>query len=526
MPETATGAGRARPSPPALAREMDTFPKLALDNARRLPAKIAIREKGYGIWQAYSWSRYAEETRDIALGLAAIGFARGDKTAVVGDNRPELYWAMLATQALGGIPVPLYQDSIEREMQYIVDHAEARFAVVEDQEQVDKLLHVKAECPHLQHVIYKDARGMRRYTDPCLLSLEALQELGRKFGREHPRYFDEEVAKGRGDDVAVICYTSGTTGRPKGTMLTHRNLIETAKSAVAREGLSASDEVVAYLPMAWIGDHMFSFGQSIATGFTTNCPESAATVLHDLKEIGPTYFFAPPRIWETILTQVMVRIDDASCAQAPHGPLLPRRRPAGGAAPPRARAGAPRRSRAVPDRPRARLRPPARQPGHAADPRGLYRGRGDRPGALRVLPLARHQREAALRHDGVERAGVHPAGRRREARHGGNAAAGRRAADQRLRRGHVPEPGCLRRLLQEPRGHAGDAGGRLDPLGRRGSHRQGRPPQDHRPGQGRRPAHRRHALRAQVPREQAQVLAPTSRRPCASGRAGRSSPRS
>ena len=219
---------------------------------------------------------------------------------------------MLATQALGGIPVPLYQDSIEREMQYIVDHAEARFAVVEDQEQVDKLLHVKAECPHLQHVIYKDARGMRRYADPCLLSLEALQELGRKFGREHPRYFDEEVAQGRGDDVAVICYTSGTTGRPKGTMLTHRNLIETAKSAVAREGLSASDEVVAYLPMAWIGDHMFSFGQSIATGFTTNCPESAATVLHDLKEIGPTYFFAPPRIWETILTQVMVRIDDAS----------------------------------------------------------------------------------------------------------------------------------------------------------------------------------------------------------------------
>ena len=312
MPETATGAGRARPSPPAPAREMDTFPKLALDNARRLPAKIAIREKGYGIWQAYSWSRYAEEMRDIALGLAAIGFARGDKTAVVGDNRPELYWAMLATQALGGIPVPLYQDSIEREMQYIVDHAEARFAVVEDQEQVDKLLHVKAECPHLQHVIYKDARGMRRYADPCLLSLEALQELGRKFGREHPRYFDEEVAQGRGDDVAVICYTSGTTGRPKGTMLTHRNLIETAKSAVAREGLSASDEVVAYLPMAWIGDHMFSFGQSIVTGFTTNCPESAATVLHDLKEIGPTYFFAPPRIWETILTQVMVRIDDAS----------------------------------------------------------------------------------------------------------------------------------------------------------------------------------------------------------------------
>jgi long-chain acyl-CoA synthetase len=290
---------------------MDTFPKLALGNVRRLPDKVAIREKGYGIWQAYSWTRYVEETRDIALGLAAIGFARGDKTAIVGDNRPALYWAMLGTQALGGIPVPLYQDSIEAEMQYIVEHAEARFAVVEDQEQVDKLLHVKDQCPHLQHVIYKDARGMRRYTDPCLLSLDALQELGRKFGREHPGYFEEEVAKGEADDVAVICYTSGTTGRPKGTMLSHRNLVETAKNAVAREGLSASDEVVAYLPMAWIGDHMFSFGQSIVTGFATNCPESPATVLHDLKEIGPTYFFAPPRIWENILTSVTVRIDDA-----------------------------------------------------------------------------------------------------------------------------------------------------------------------------------------------------------------------
>jgi len=291
---------------------MDTFPKLALGNARRLPDKVAIREKGYGIWQAYSWARYVDETRDIALGLAAIGFARGDKAAIVGDNRPALYWAMLGSQALGGIPVPLYQDSIEAEMQYIVDHAEARFAVVEDQEQVDKLLHVKAECPHLRHIIYKDTRGMRRYTDPCLLSLDALQELGRKFGREHPGYFEDEVAKGGADDVAIICYTSGTTGRPKGTMLSQRNLIETARSGAAREGLSASDEVVAYLPMAWIGDHMFSFGQSIVTGFATNCPESAATVLHDLKEIGPTYFFAPPRIWEAILTSVMVRVEDAS----------------------------------------------------------------------------------------------------------------------------------------------------------------------------------------------------------------------
>jgi long-chain acyl-CoA synthetase len=290
----------------------DTFPKLAIHNAQRLAGKVAIREKDLGIWQSYTWSEYLEQARLIALGLATLGFTRGDKTAVVGDNRPQLYWAMLATQALGGIPVPLYQDSIEREMQYIVDHAEARFAVVEDQEQVDKLLHVREQCPVLEWIIYDDPRGLRHYKDARLLSLEELQERGRKFMQDNPDYFDQEVAKGRGEDTAVIAYTSGTTGQPKGAMLSHRNLIQTARTAVEREGLGPSEEVMAYLPMAWIGDHMFSFGQSIVAGFTTNCPESAATVLADLKEIGPTYFFAPPRIWENILTSVMIRVDDTA----------------------------------------------------------------------------------------------------------------------------------------------------------------------------------------------------------------------
>jgi long-chain acyl-CoA synthetase len=304
-----------RPAAPAVADldpALDTFPKLVQRNARDLARRVAIREKDYGIWQAYSWSAYLEQARQIALGLAALGLARGDKVAIVGDNRPQLYWAMLATQALGGVPVPLYQDSIEREMQFIVDHAEARFAVVEDQEQVDKLLRVKPQCPRLQHVIYDDPRGMRHYSDPCLLSLEALQEMGRKLGDEQPGLFDAEVARGSGDDVAIICYTSGTTGQPKGTMLSHRNLIVTARNAAAAEGLGPADEVLAYLPMAWVGDHMFSFGQSIVAGFATSCPESADTVLPDMKEIGPTYFFAPPRIWENILTSVMVRIEDSA----------------------------------------------------------------------------------------------------------------------------------------------------------------------------------------------------------------------
>ena len=290
----------------------DTFPKLALQNARRLSGKVAIREKHLGIWQSYTWSQYAEQARLIALGLAALGFARGDKTAVVGDNRPALYWAMLATQALGGVAVPLYQDSIEKEMEYIVDHAEARFAIVEDQEQVDKLLHVREQCPGLEYVIYDDPGGLRHYKDSCLLSLQELQERGRKFAEDRPGYFEQEVAKGAAEDTAVIAYTSGTTGQPKGAMLSHRNLIETARSAVSRERLDETEEVMAYLPMAWIGDHMFSFSQSMVAGFTTNCPESAETVLADLKEIGPTYFFAPPRIWENILTSVMIRVDDSA----------------------------------------------------------------------------------------------------------------------------------------------------------------------------------------------------------------------
>jgi long-chain acyl-CoA synthetase len=290
----------------------DTFPKLCRANALRIPRKVAIREKDLGIWQSYTWREYFERSRRIALGLAALGFARGDRTAIVGDNRPELYWATLATQALGGVPVPLYQDSIERELAYIVDHAEARFAVAEDQEQVDKLLRVRAQCPRLQYIVYDDPRGLRSYSEPFLLSLAELEERGDKFAVGHPSYFDDEVGQGTADDTAIICYTSGTTGAPKGAMLSHRNLILTGRNAAAFEGLREDEEILSYLPMAWVGDHIFSYVQSILTGFTANCPESAATVLHDLKEIGPTYFFAPPRIWENLLTNVMVRIEDAA----------------------------------------------------------------------------------------------------------------------------------------------------------------------------------------------------------------------
>ena len=296
----------------ATTREHDTFPKLARANAQRLPDGVAIREKDYGIWQSTTWADYLTQARAIALGLASLGLWRGDKVAIVGDNRPQLYWAVLATQALGGVPVPLYQDSIEKEMEYIVDHAEARFAIVEDQEQVDKLLALRPRCPRLETIVYDDPRGLRAYSETCLMSLAELQEAGRKFDIGHPTYFDDELARGRGEDVAIICYTSGTTGTPKGAMLSHRNLIVTARNAAEAEGLQPDEEILSYLPMAWVGDHVFSYAQAILVAFAINCPESAATVLSDLREIGPTYFFAPPRIWESLLTNVMVRIEDCA----------------------------------------------------------------------------------------------------------------------------------------------------------------------------------------------------------------------
>jgi long-chain acyl-CoA synthetase len=306
------GYATVPPAPAVLDPERDTFPKLVRLNADRIPHQIAIREKKFGIWQSHTWRDYLEESRLIGLGLASLGFARGDKVAIIGDNRPELYWAVAACQGLGGVPVPLYQDSIEKEMQYIVDHAEVRFAMVEDQEQVDKLLRVGAQCPRLEWIVYEDPRGMRRYREPRLLSLSALQERGRVFGAAHPGHFKAEADKGTADDVAIICYTSGTTGAPKGAILSHRNLIVTATNAARVEELRSDEEILSYLPMGWVGDHIFSYAQSIIVGFTANCPESPATVLSDLKEIGPTYFFAPPRIWENILTNVMIRIEDAA----------------------------------------------------------------------------------------------------------------------------------------------------------------------------------------------------------------------
>jgi long-chain acyl-CoA synthetase len=291
---------------------LDTFPKRLVAQASARPNGVFLREKDLGIWQSVTWSHALEEARTLALGLAAHGMARGDKVAIIGDNRPYLYLAMAAVQCLGGVPVPMYQDSIADELKYILEHSEVRFAIVEDQEQVDKVLQVRESLPQIEMVLYHDPRGMRHYRIPGLEWYLDVQERGKRFHDDNPDFFTAEVAKGAGADLAIMLYTSGTTGKPKGVMLSYNNLVRMSLNGIAYDRLTDREQVLAYLPMAWVGDHLFSYGQAMCAGFTVNCPESGATVLSDLREIGPTYFFAPPRIWESILTSVMVRIEDAA----------------------------------------------------------------------------------------------------------------------------------------------------------------------------------------------------------------------
>ncbi|MCC5856594.1 MAG: AMP-binding protein [Ectothiorhodospiraceae bacterium] len=293
------------------ASELDTFPKLLMNNAKVRPNKDAMREKDLGIWQTWTWSQVLDEVEALAGGLKALGLERGDKVAIIGDNRPQLYWAVCAAQALGAVPVPLYQDSVGEEMQYVLHHAEVRFAVVENQEQVDKVLDIKDQVPSLEVMVYDDPRGLRGYQEPFLHALTDVQEKGREYGRQHSGFFEQEAAKGKGGDLSIIVYTSGTTGRPKGVMLSYDNLIETGRLAIKFDNITETDETLAYLPMAWVGDHFITYGESLIAGFCINCPESPETVLTDLREIGPTYFFAPPRIWENLITSVMVRMENA-----------------------------------------------------------------------------------------------------------------------------------------------------------------------------------------------------------------------
>lgn len=295
-------------------RAEDTFPKILLQNGKVFGDRTAFREKDLGIWQSWTWSEVLDEIRAFSIGLQSLGLKPGDKIAIVGANRPRLYWSMVAAQALGAVPVPVYSDSVAEEMAYVLGHAEVRFAAVEDQEQVDKLLSMSEEVPTLEHVIYDDPRGLRDYEQTHLHYFNTVQEKGRERLAQNPG-LESEWANGfsgyKGDDIAVMLYTSGTTGRPKGVMLSFDNLVISARNGNSFDNLDETEEVLAYLPMAWIGDHVFSLAQAFTAGYCVNCPENMETVDTDRLEIAPTYFFAPPRVYENMLTRIMVQMEDA-----------------------------------------------------------------------------------------------------------------------------------------------------------------------------------------------------------------------
>ncbi len=288
-----------------------TFPQLLLKHASERPDAPAMREKIFGIWQTRSWQDMATLVAHVAGGLHLAGLQRGEHMVLIGSNRPRLYATMLAIQSLGAIPVPLYQDAAGPECVFPINNTGTRFAMVEDQEQVDKLLEIRAACPAIGHIYYDEPRGLRNYSETGLASLDSLIEAGKAFAASNPGFFKAEIAKAVETDVAAMFYTSGTTGNPKGVVHTHFTLLNRGKAAADFDHLGPNEDVLAYLPPAWIGQNIFSYAQWLACGYVVNCPESAATVTIDLKEVGPTYYFAPPRVFEGLLTSVMIRMEDA-----------------------------------------------------------------------------------------------------------------------------------------------------------------------------------------------------------------------
>lgn len=293
----------------------DTVPKLLIRNAKQFGDRPAMRFKDLGIWQSFTWGQMRDEIRALALGLRKLGLERGDTVAIVGENRPRLYWTFAAVQSLGGVPVPMYQDSVADEMAYVLEHAGVKMAVVQDQEQVDKLVSIADRVPSLQRIVYDDPRGLRDYDRDRLHEYAEAQRLGREEMAANPgaaAWWLEQIEIGKGADVSVMLYTSGTTGRPKGVMLSHDNVVKSGQNANLFDHFTANDTMLAYLPMAWVGDHIFSYGQAYAGGLCVSCPESPETAVDDRREVGPTYFFAPPRVFESMLTQMTVRMDDAT----------------------------------------------------------------------------------------------------------------------------------------------------------------------------------------------------------------------
>ncbi|MGM0904042.1 MAG: AMP-binding protein [Bacillota bacterium] len=294
-----------------MSKEQNTFPRLLIEWARHSGSKVALREKDFGIWNEITYEEYLNKVKYFSLGLAKLGLERGDKLGIIGDNRPEWVISEMAVQSLGGISVGIYQESLTNELSYILNDCEASIVVAEDQEQVDKLLEIKAEIPHVKTIIYYDPRGMRAYDESFLLAFEDVLDLGSTQEKLDPDFFQKEVEKGQPDDIAIFSYTSGTTGNPKGTMLSYRNLLDMAKNLSSIDPLSEKDEYLSFLPLAWIGEQMMSIAMGLSNGMTVNFPEEPTTVLENLREIGPQVMFSPPRIYEDMVSRFQVKIQDS-----------------------------------------------------------------------------------------------------------------------------------------------------------------------------------------------------------------------
>ncbi|MCG6884181.1 MAG: AMP-binding protein [Silicimonas sp.] len=291
--------------------ELTSIPRLLARNSRAYGARPAYREKEFGIWQSWTWSEAEAEIEALALGLLDIGLSPGEHVAIIGRNRPQFYMAMVAVQSVAAVPVPVYQDSVAEEIAYVLDHCGARMAIVEDQEQVDKIIEIRGRLPGLSEILYVDKRGLRKYDHTHLTPLEQVQEMGRASKDRHEAELNRRRDGIGYDDTCVMLYTSGTTGRPKGVVLSNRNIIETSKASAEFDKLTETESVLAYLPMAWVGDFIFSIGQAYWCGFCVNCPEQTSTMYENLHEIGPTYFFAPPRYFEERITILTIRMEDA-----------------------------------------------------------------------------------------------------------------------------------------------------------------------------------------------------------------------
>ncbi|MEC9347765.1 MAG: AMP-binding protein [Pseudomonadota bacterium] len=291
---------------------MDTLPALLLNNLAVRPDRPAIREKNLGIWKTRTWREYHDNVRNFALGIAARGFGKGDKLCVAGQNRPALYWAELAAQSLGGVAVPVYSDAIANELKYVLNNADVKIIVAEDQEQVDKILSIRDDLPELMLLVYDDARGIGAYDDPVLASFADLQEEGAAIAQREPGRFADGINALKAEDIAFMCYTSGTTGNPKGVMLSHANMVSSARIFCDNETVSERDDFVSYLPLAWVGEALYGTAVSLLTGACCNCPEAAETLRRDFRELGPTGAVAAPRSWEGFLSDIQVRANDAS----------------------------------------------------------------------------------------------------------------------------------------------------------------------------------------------------------------------